>query len=77
LDNANDFNENCKAEDKADLEMDNGMEDPGIPELLIVSCTENVLRLIRPTQKSTKPGEHRLVMVNAIEIRSHKRIEQK
>jgi len=71
LDNASDSEEDCAADDKSDIEHNNGIEDPECPEQQDVSAVPNVPGLVRPTRKSKRQAEKMLVTVNAIETRRY------
>jgi len=72
LDNPNDSEEDCAADDESDIEHNNGIEDPECPEQQNVSAAPNVPRLVRPTRKSKRQAEKVLVTVNAVEMRRNK-----
>ena len=72
MDNPNDSEDNCEADVKSDMELDNGMEASESPELQDVSSTPNVLGVIRPTRKLKNKAEDSLVTVNAITTRRNK-----
>jgi len=67
LDNPNDSEEDCAADDESDIEHNNGIEDPECPEQQDVSAAPNVPGLVWPTQKSKRLAEKVLVTVNAVE----------
>jgi len=52
LDNPNDSQEDCAADDGSDTEQKNCIEDPACPEQQDVSAAPNVLGLVLPTRKS-------------------------
>jgi len=72
LDNPNDSEEDCAADDESNIEHNNGIEDPECPEQQDVSAAPNVPGLVRPTRKSKRQAEMVLVMVNAVETRRNK-----
>jgi len=72
LDNPNDSEEDCAADDESDIEHNNGIEDPECSEQQDVSAPPNVPGLVRPTRKSKRQAEKVLVTVNAVETRSNK-----
>jgi len=57
LDNPNDSEEGCAADDDSDIEHNNWIEDPECPEQQDVSAAPNVPGLVRPTHKSTRQAE--------------------
>jgi len=69
LDNPNDSEEDCAADDDSDVEHNNCIEDPECPEQQDVSAAPNVPRLVRPTRKSKRLAEKVIVTVNAAERR--------
>jgi len=77
LDNPNDSEEDCAADDESDIEHNNGIEDPECPEQQDVSATPNVPGLVRPTRKSKRQAEKVLVTVIAVETRRNKRGKKK
>jgi len=72
LDNPNDSEDDCAADNGADIEHTNGIKDPECPEQQDISTAPNVPGLVRPTRKLKKQAEKALVMVNAVEMRRHK-----
>jgi len=72
LDNPNDSEEDCAADDESDIEHNNGIQDPECSEQQDVSATPNVPGLVRPTRKSKRQAEKVLVTVNAVETRRNK-----
>jgi len=72
LDNPNDSEENCAANNDSDIEHINCIEDPVCPAQQDVSAAPNVSGLVRPTYKSKKQAEKVLVTVNAAETRRNK-----
>jgi len=67
LDNPDDSEQDCAADDESDIEHNNGIEDPECPEQQDVSAAPNVPGLVRPTRKSKRQDEKVLVIVNAVE----------
>ena len=72
LDNPNDSEEDCAADDDSDIEHNNCIEDPECPEQQDVCAAPNVPGLVRPTRKSKRQAEQVLVTVNAVETRRNK-----
>jgi len=72
LDNSNDSDEDCAADDEFDIEPNTGIEDPECPEQQDVSAAPYVSGLVRPTRKSKRQAEKLLVMVNGVEMRRNK-----
>jgi len=72
LDNPNDSEEDCAADDESDIEHHNVIEDPESPEQQDVSGAPNVPGLVRPTRKSKTHAEKVLVTVNAVETRRNR-----
>jgi len=72
LDNPNDSEDDCAADDEFDIGPNKGIEDPECPEQQDVSAAPNVPRLVRPTRKSKRQAEKVLVTVNAVEMRRNK-----
>jgi len=72
LDNPNESEDDCAADDEYDLGPNNGIEDPECPEQQDVSATPNVPGLVRATWKSKRKAEKELVTVNAVESWRHK-----
>jgi len=54
LDNPNDSKDDWEADDKSDIEQDNGIEYPESPEKQDLSTPRNVPGLIPPTQRSNE-----------------------
>jgi len=77
LDNPNDSEEDCAADDQSDIVHNNGIEDPECPEQQDVSVVPNVPGLVRPTRKSKKQAEKVLATVNAVEMRRNKGAKKK
>jgi len=72
LDNPNDSEDDCAANDASDIGPNNGIEDLEFPEQQDVSAVPHVPGLVRPTQKSKRQAEKVLVTVNAVETRRNK-----
>jgi len=72
LDNPNDSEEDCSADDESDIEHNNGIEHAECPERQDVSAELNVPGLVRPTRKSKRQAEKVLVTVNEVETRRNK-----
>jgi len=77
LENPNDSEDDCAADDESDIGPNNGIEDPECPEQQDVSAGPNVPGLVWPTRKSKRQAEKVLVTVNAVETRRHKRGKKK
>jgi len=69
LDNPNESEDDCEADNESDVEQDNCNKDSECPKQWDVCATPNVPRLIRPTGRSKKNTAKRLVTVNATETR--------
>jgi hypothetical protein len=67
LDNRNDSEDDCAADDESEIEQYSGIEDSECPEQQDVSAAPNVPRLVRPIRKSKRQAEQVLVTVNAVE----------
>ena len=67
LDNPNEREDNCEADNESDVEQNNSFEDPEYPEQRDVCAAPNVSGLIRPTGRSKKKSEMWLVTVVATE----------
>jgi len=72
LDNRNDSEDDCAANDESDIGPINGIEDPECPQQQKLRAVPNVPGLVRLTRKSKRKAEKLLVMVNAVETRSNK-----
>jgi len=72
LDNPNDSEDDCAADDESDIGPNNGTEDPECPEQQDVSAAPNVPGLVWPTRNSKRQAEKVLVTVNAVETRRNK-----
>jgi len=72
LDNPNDSEEDCAADDDSDIDHYNCIEDREYPEQQDVSVAANVRGLVRPTRKSKSQAQKVLVTVNAVETRRNK-----
>jgi len=69
LDNPNDSEEDCAADNDSDIEHNNCIEDPQCPEQQDVRAAPNVPGLVRPTRKSKRQADKVLMIVNAAETR--------
>jgi len=69
LDNPNDSEDDCAADDESDIGPNNAIEDPECPEQQDVSAAPDLRGLVRPTQKSKRQAQKVLVTVNAVETR--------
>jgi hypothetical protein len=67
LDNPDDSEADCAADDESDIEHHNTIEDPECPEQNDVSAAPDVPRLVRLIRKSNRQDEKVLVTVNAVE----------
>jgi len=67
LDNPNDSEDDCAADDESNIEPNNGIEDPERPAQQDVRAAPYVPALVRPTLKSKRPPEKVLVTVNAVD----------
>jgi len=72
LDNADNSEEDCAADDESNIEHNNGVENLEHPQQQDVSDAPNVPVLVWPTQKSKREAEKVLVTVNAVETRRNK-----
>jgi len=72
LDNPNDSEDDCAADNESNLGPNNGIEDPECPEQQDVSVAANVPGLDWPTRKLKGQDEKILVTVNAVETRRNK-----
>jgi len=72
LDNPNDSEEDCAADDDSDIEHNNCIEDPECPDQQEVSAAPNVPGLVRPTHKLKRQAEKVLMTLNAAERRRNK-----
>jgi len=77
LDNPNDSEDNCAADDESDIEQNNDIENLECPGQQDVSATPNVPGLVRPTRKSRRQTEKVLMTVNAVETRRNKGVKKK
>lgn len=77
MDNLHDSEDNCEADIEYDIEQDNCIKDPEIPEQLHLSATPNVPEVILLTRKLEKEGKMALVMFNAIKTRRNERIKKR
>jgi len=69
LENPNDSEEDCAADNESDTEHNNCIKDPECPEQQDVSAVPDAHRLVRPTGKSNGQAEKVLVMINVVETR--------
>jgi len=69
LDNPNESEEDCDADNESDVELENCFEDPECPEQRDVCAAPNIPGLIRPIGTSKKGTEKGFVTVNATETR--------
>jgi len=72
LNNPNNSDEDCTADDDSDIEHNKCIKVPECPEQQDVSTAPNVPGLIQPTRKSKSQAEQVLVTVNAVETRRNK-----
>ena len=72
MDNPNDREEDCAADDDCDIEHNNCIENPECPEQHDVSAAPNVAGLVQPTRKSKRQAEKVLMTLNAAERRRNK-----
>jgi hypothetical protein len=72
LDNPNDREEDCAADDDSDIEHNKCIEDLECPEQQDVRAAPNVPGLVRPTRKSKRQAEKVLMTVNAAETQRNK-----
>jgi hypothetical protein len=69
LDNPNDSEEDCAADQESDIEHNNCIENAEYPVHQDVSPWSNLSGLVRPTRKSKRKAETVLVTVNAVQMR--------
>jgi len=67
LDNPNDSEDDCAADDESDIEQFNGIEDSECPEKQEVSVAPTVPGSVRPTPMSNRQAEKVLMTVDAVE----------
>jgi len=72
LDDPDESEDDCAADDESDIGPNNGIEDPECPEQQDVSAAPNVPGLVQPTRKSKGQAEMVLVTVNAVETQRNK-----
>jgi hypothetical protein len=72
MDNPNDSEEDCAADDDCDIEYNNCIEEPECPEQQDVCASPTAPGLVRPTRKSKRQAEKVLLTVNAVETRRNK-----
>jgi hypothetical protein len=73
LDNPNESEDKCEADDESDPEPCSGIKASESPEHRVVGAAPNVPGLFRPTRKSMKQAETGLVTVSTMETRRNKR----
>jgi hypothetical protein len=76
LDNSNDSEDDCVADNESDIVQTNGVENPECAEQQDVSAVPNVPGLVQPIRKSERQAEKVLVTVNAIETRRNKGVKK-
>jgi len=69
LDNSNESEDDCDADNESDVELENYFDDPECPERRDVCAAPNIPGLIRPIGRSKKRTDRGLVTVNATETR--------
>ena len=69
MDNPNDSEDDCAADDESEIGPNNAIEDPECPEQEVVSAAPNLPGLVRLTQMSKRQAEKVLVTVNAVQTR--------
>jgi hypothetical protein len=72
LENLNDSEDDCAADDETDIGPNNPMEDAECPEQQDVGAAPNVPGLVRPTRNSKRQAESVLVLVNAVVLQKNK-----
>jgi len=77
LDNPNNCEDDCKADNESDTELDKGSEVSDTLQVRNVSAAPNVPGLIRPIPQSKKKVEKASVTVNIMETRRNKGIKKK
>jgi hypothetical protein len=77
LDNPNQCEEDCAADDDSNTEDNNRIDNPECPEQQDVSDAPNVPGLVQPTRKSKREAEMVVMMVNAAETRRNKGAKKK
>jgi len=77
LDDPNDSEEHCEADDESDIEPNNGIKASEITGHWVRSATRNVPGLIRPTQRSMNQAAKGLMNVSPMETRRNKGIKKK
>jgi len=77
LENPNDSEDDWEADDKSDMELDNGSEDSATAEQRNVSAAPNVPGLIRPLRRLKKKVEMALMTVSIMETRKNQGIKNK
>jgi len=77
LDNPNNSEDNCEADNESDMELDNGSEDSETPQQQNGSAALNVPGMIRCIRRSKKKAETMLMTDIIMETRRNKRIMKK
>jgi len=72
LDNSNDSNENCAADDESAIEHNYGIDNPECPEQQDGTTVPNVPGLVRLPRKSDRQAEKVSATVNTVETRRNK-----
>ena len=72
LDNPNDSEEECPADDECNIEHNNAIEDPEYPEQQDMRAAPNVPGFVCPTCKCKRQADLVLLTVNTIETRRYK-----
>jgi len=69
LDNPDDSEDNCAADNESDIDQNNVFEDLDYPEQQDMSAAPDAPGLVQPTQKSKRQTEKLFVTVNEIDMR--------
>jgi len=77
LNNPNDSEEDCAADDESDVEQNWGIKNRECPEPQDVSAAAHVPGLVRPTWKSMRQAQKALVTVNAVEMSRNHGVKKK
>jgi hypothetical protein len=72
LDNPNNSEDDCTADDEFDIAHINCIDDLECPEQQAVSAAPNVPALVWPSWKSKRQAENGILMINAVEMRGNK-----
>jgi len=72
LDNPNDSEEDCKADNESDIEPGNGIKTSASPDNWVRSAAPSVPGFFRPTRRSMNKAEKGLMNVSAMETRRNK-----